>query len=225
MRNTPAQGRAEGRDDGAVVLPTGRHGSAPADATLGGMTACLVVALHGDVATAIQGLWAQLHARLDIERSHPLARPHLTLAAVHGEPDPAILRSALAPLVEAWPPFPVTTAGYGVFTGHSATSPVLHLAVTRTPRLSRLQASLVEVLTGGGYDVDGLFDPEHWRPHVTLGDHGLTPAAVGEAIRHLVEGRRGHWTLEVDNVSMLAEGPGVTFELALRGQVQTPPRR
>ena len=71
----------------------------------------------------------------------------------------------------------------------------------------------------------GLFAPEHWRPHVTLGDLALTPAVVGAAIRHLVEGRRGHWTLEVDNVSMLAQGSGLTFELALRGQVPTLPRR
>jgi 2'-5' RNA ligase len=189
------------------------------------MTACLVVTLHGDVATAIQGLWSQLHDRWEIQRGHPLARPHLTLAAVHGPAEAGRLRSVLGPVVEAWPSFPVTSAGYGVFIGHGASSPVLHLAVTRTPRLSSLQAAVVGVLTGAGYEVDGLFDPEHWRPHVTLGDHGLTPALVGEAMRHLVEGRRGRWTLLVDNVSMLAEGSGVTFELALQGHRPTSPSR
>lgn len=189
------------------------------------MTACLVVALRGDLAAAVHGLWSQLHDGWGIERSHPLALPHLTLAAVHGSPDAGQVASVLEPLSEEWPPFPVTTAGYGVFLGHGATSPVLHLAVTRTPRLSRLQAAVVGLLAGAGYQVDGLFDPEHWRPHVTLGDEGLTPAMVGGAMRHLVEARRGHWTLEVDNVSLLAEGPAVAFGLALRGKVTPPPRR
>jgi 2'-5' RNA ligase len=181
------------------------------------MSACLVVVLHGEPAAAIQALWSQLHERWGIERSHPSAEPHLTLATVHGDPEAAHVRAVLEASVVARPPFTVTSAGYGVFLGHGSSSPVLHLAVTRTPGLSRLQASIVELLAGAGYEVDGLSEPEHWRPHVTLGDHALTPGVVGEAVRHLVAGRHGHRTLDVDNVSMLANGPGLAFQLALRG--------
>ena len=188
------------------------------------MSVCLVAALHGPAADAIQGLWSQLDEGWGIRRSHPLARPHLTLAIVHGEPPPERLRALLEQPLAGWPSFPVTSAGYGVFVGHGLDSPVLHLAVTRTPRLSQLQAAIVAQLTAVGLEIDGLFAPEHWRPHVTLGDLALTPAMVGAAIRHLVEGRRGHWTLEIDNVSMLGPAAGFAFELALRAGAGTPPR-
>lgn len=181
------------------------------------MADCVVVTLGGHLAAAVEAVWARLEERWPVGRAHRAESPHVTLAVLRGGPDPAAVRAALEPVAAGTAPFPVTGAGFGVFAGHGDESPVVHLSLTRTPRLSALHAAVVAAATAAGGDVDGQTMPEFWRPHVTLADAGLTPALAAGVVDDLLTDGPRHWTVQVDNVAFVAAEGGVAFRLALAG--------
>ena len=182
------------------------------------MADCVVVILQGDVAAAVEDLWSEFERRWGLRRSHAVGSPHLTLAILQGDHhNHERLRASLAAHAGTWTPFPVTGAGYGVFLGHGPESPVLHLAVTRTPRLTALHKAVLHDVAAAVLEVDGQTLPEYWRPHVTLADAGLTPASVGEVMSYLLERGPRHWTLDVDNVAVMTSEGEVSFRLPLSG--------
>ena len=181
------------------------------------MADCVVAVLHAETATRVEGLWSEIEQRWGATRSHDGAPPHVTLAIVRGEPEPARLAAALAAISERHAPFAVTGAGYGIFVGQGSESPVVHLAVTRTPRLSALHQSVVDGLVAAGLDVDGQSLADHWRPHVTLADTGLDAALVGQVAAYLVEHGPKRWTLDIDSLSVAASTGEVTLEQQLTG--------
>lgn len=183
----------------------------------GGMADCVVVTLQGDLAAAVEALWSELERRWGLRRSHVVGSPHMTLAILQGDHHRDRLRASLAATAGTWTPFAVTGAGYGVFVGHGLDSPVLHLAVTRTPRLTTWHEAVLCDIAQAGLEIDGQSRPEYWRPHVTIADTGLTPALVGEVMSYLVERGPRHWTLDVDNVALMTIEGDMTLRLALQG--------
>ena len=179
------------------------------------MPGCVVAVLHGDAAERIELLWSEIGARWGASRGHLVAPPHVTLAIVHGDPDAAQLGPALESVASRCEAFTVSGAGYGVFVGHGSDAPVVHLAVTRTPRLSALHETVLAELTAAGFDLDGQSLPEHWRPHVTLADTGLDPGVVGSVMSFLVEQAAKRWILDVDNVGAATSAGDVTLERRL----------
>jgi len=178
---------------------------------------CVVAVVHGEAGARVEGLWSEIERRWGATRSHTVAPPHVTLAIVRGRPEPARLAAALAAVSRRHATFAVAGAGYGIFVGQGSESPVVHLAVTRTPRLSALHQSVVDALVAAGLDVDGQSLADHWRPHVTLADTGLDAALVGQAVAYLVEHGPKRWTLEIDSISVAASIGEVTLEQRLTG--------
>jgi 2'-5' RNA ligase len=166
------------------------------------MAFCVVALLDRETADTVRRLWSDLRARWGLELWHPTGEPHLTLAIV-GQQPPRRLEDGVAATASRWAPFPVTGAGYGVFVGHGAECPVVHLALTRTPQLSALHEEVARVVAECGGVIDGQSQPQFWRPHVTLADRGLVPRAVGELMGYLADRGPKHWTVEVNNLSIV----------------------
>ena len=181
-----------------------------------GVADCVVVNLEGESRARVLDVWAALETRWKLGRSHAVG-PHVTLAAVRGHPPVDVLRSALVPIADHGHAFPVSGAGYGVFVGHGDESAVIHLGLTRTPRLSLLHQAVLDGLHAAGIQIDGQFQPEYWRPHVTLADCGVSAPAAGEVIRYLIEAGPRHWTVQVDNLSLVTADGSVAFGLRLGG--------
>jgi 2'-5' RNA ligase len=178
---------------------------------------CIAVWLASDARTTIERVWAELES-LGACREHGHASPHLTLAIVKRHTDSDQVRAVVRHSAPMFSPFPVTSAGYGVFLGHGGESPVIHLSITRTPRLSALHDTIVRSLSNEQIEIDGQYLPEHWRPHVTLADAGLTPPLIGAAIQHLVANAPRHLTFEVDNVSVVTADETAAFPLGTGAQ-------
>ncbi len=177
------------------------------------MAHCVAVMLGGQAAEAVGTLWSGLRSRWGLGLSHPEAAPHLTLVVVERLRQPKQLRVGLTPVADEWMPFSVSGAGYGLFVGHGHDSAVVHLALTRTPELSALQAAAVTTVTESGGRIQGQSEPRYWRPHVTLADSELTPARVGEVMAYLAGKGPKHWTVEVDNISVVAPDGSVACRL------------
>jgi 2'-5' RNA ligase len=175
------------------------------------MAHCVAVMLRGQAAEAVGTLWSSLRSRWGLQLSHPGAAPHLTLVVVERLPRAQQLRAGLTAVASEWAPFMVSGAGYGLFPGHGHDSAVIHVALTRTPELSALQDAAVTAVTASGGRVQGQSEPRYWRPHVTLADNELTPDRVGEVMAYLADNGPKHWTVEVDNISVVAPDGSVAW--------------
>lgn len=171
----------------------------------------MAVMLRGQAAEAVATLWASLRSRWSLQLSHPGAAPHLTLVVVERLPRAQQLRADLTAEASEWAPFMVSGAGYGLFPGHGHDSAVIHVALTRTPQLAALQDAAVTAVTASGGRVQGQSEPQYWRPHVTLADNELTPDRVGEVMAYLADKGPKHWTVEVDNISLVAPDGSVAW--------------
>lgn len=182
------------------------------------MADCVVVLLGAESAASVARLWAELEARWGLLPPRPDEPPHLTLAVLRGGYDPAAMRSTLADIAGAWSPFRVSSAGYGLFVGHGADRPVVvQLPLTRTPRLTALHDAVFCRMTGLGLGVEGQYEPEHWRPHVTLADLGSSSPLVGEVTAWLVAEGPRHASVLVDNLALVTVN-GVEARATFAGQ-------
>ena len=168
-------------------------------------TECIVVELRGEVRGAVEELWAELERDYRLHRSHPTAPPHVTLAVAYAESETTRARLAKASRAVAarQRAFSVRGAGYGVFVGDAKQTPVLHVPLTLTPDLAALHVAVLEAVDALGIELEGQSLPEHWRPHLNLADHAVTPDAIGAAMTRLVERVPRHWTFVVDNLTLL----------------------
>lgn len=174
------------------------------------MAECVVVRIGGDATRVVASARAAAGPALEARRESA----HLTMAILLGSFDHSRLEAMLRPRLSAFAPFSVGGAGYGLFVGHQQ-KPVLHMALTKTPRLAALHNTVYGAAISLGVPVDGQTEPEHWRPHVTIADTGLDAVAAGEAVRRLVEDGPRHWTVRVDNLVLLDRGGTERFTIAL----------
>lgn len=141
------------------------------------MAIALTLCLDSEAAKRVDSLCAALAERGISDYAARLGyRPHLTL--LRGtEIDMATVLPGLRDFAADLNALAVRLDALSVFAGDS---PVLWLALSDNPPLSRAQAGLYEVVsssvTGKIYS-----DPDTWIPHVTLAE-GLTDAALVAAM-------------------------------------------
>jgi 2'-5' RNA ligase len=109
--------------------------------------------------------------------------PHVSLA-VFEECEREHVETSLRSVARSQGPFSVYVAGFGVFPGRR---PVLHLAVSRSPRLTVLHRVVLQEVGRFTSGLDLNFTTDRWVPHITLSRADLSADQVGEAARRLTE--------------------------------------
>jgi 2'-5' RNA ligase len=160
---------------------------------------CIATVLTGDTGDRISELRYDIDRLLGIVQEHTV--PHLTLVVLQRRRPAKAMERVVADVAAGTSAMSASGAGYGIFVGRHQELSVVHLAVTKTPCLADLHRRLVEQVSAQGATVDGQFDLEHWRPHVTLAEVG--PGDVGRVMELLVGWRPRHWTVPVDNLAVL----------------------
>ena len=179
----------------------------------------IAVLLDTDHARAVRLLWDRLEQRYGLQGVRRVPIPHLSLYA--GElPPGAGSHEPLAALAGLTPPFRVRAHGFVIFAGDHPDDLSLGVLVARSARLSRLQDSVRAACSPTDQAVDGQFAPDVWTPHITLADRDVTPAALGRVIGSLAARPHPSWSIVVDNLACIADGPGgveVSWRHALQG--------
>ncbi len=159
-----------------------------------------VVSLLDPAATArVQAIWSEMKARHGIEAAAlQVPWPHLSY---HIAPryDPAVLVAGLDAVAREARPFEVRATGLGIFTGPT---PVLYVAITRSPALSELHARAWAACNAAAQDPSPLYAREVWVPHITLAHLDVTPENLPSLIADL-GGRDLAWTIALSGFSAL----------------------
>ncbi|MEO6061139.1 MAG: 2'-5' RNA ligase family protein [Thermoflexales bacterium] len=159
----------------------------------------VVSLLDPETTAQIHTIWAGMQAAHGIgEAARRVPWPHLSF---HIAPryDLIRLEAGLRPLARETRPFEVRTTGLGIFTGPT---PVLYLAVTRSPALSALHARAWAACDAAAQDSSDLFAPNVWVPHITLAHLDVTPANLPGLIADL-GGRDFAWTITLSAFTAL----------------------
>lgn len=140
----------------------------------------VAVPIEGEAAERLGEIWRALGPRL---APKPGDIPHVSLhVAEEYQIDQA--ESALISLSHSQSPFSVFVAGFGLFSG---VNPVVHLSVSRAPRLTVLHRAVALEVGRFSIGMDQNFAPTRWVPHITLTRAHVTTETVTEAVERLVK--------------------------------------
>jgi hypothetical protein len=111
--------------------------------------------------------------------------PHVSLQGADDYPIERV-EGQIQKLTLASPAFKVYVGGLGIFTGET---PVVYLVISKTPQLYKLHLALWEAVAPSGENVNQLFAPPTWIPHISLfygdkGDPEQVSCVVNELMRH-----------------------------------------
>jgi 2'-5' RNA ligase len=139
--------------------------------------------LAGEGAAIAHAMWDRLEARFGLRAMRAAASPHVSFLV--GESDaPAELGRAVAAIAPAIDPLAVDITGVAVFDGPS---PVLYLAVARSPALVETQARLLEATRHLWAEIWPHYLPRAWTPHITLALRDLDASRLGDVLADLGE--------------------------------------
>jgi 2'-5' RNA ligase len=145
-----------------------------------------------------RALWDELEATLGLRGVWATPYPHFSYQIAPSYAAAAVETASRALALSA-APFTVQTSGVAVFTG---LAPVVYLPVVRTAQLSAWHAQVWAAGLPAAREPVPYYHPDHWVPHITLAQGGLSLALAAEAVG-LLAGRDLNWTLRVDNLSFI----------------------
>ncbi|HEY7833700.1 MAG TPA: 2'-5' RNA ligase family protein [Ktedonobacterales bacterium] len=176
----------------------------------------IVTLLDQSAYAAVAAVWAELAREFGLGGVRRTPFPHFSyqIAAAY---DPLRLEAALMAFAREQRPFTVRASGLGVFTGPA---PVLYVPVVRTAVLSAFQAALWEAAASRATDPDAYYTPDRWMPHITLAQHDLDAARLGQVVAAL-GARDLTWEITVDHLAYI-EDHGATSEVRLRVPLSLP---
>jgi len=112
----------------------------------------------------VKAMWDLLDANCGLTEMKQTPLPHFTWQSAE-DYRLDIIESALPKIAARFKPFPVITAGIGIFTGQV---PVLYLALVKTQTMIDIHRCLWDELAHLGSRVNEYYSPERWVPHITL---------------------------------------------------------
>lgn len=163
----------------------------------------VVSLLDGRHEALVDALWTELERECGVRGVRATPFPHFSYQVAERY-DRGLLSVALNRVAADEPPFTVTTAGLGLFTG---ARPVVYLPVVRTAALSRFQQALWQAIAGAGFAVQAYYHPDSWMPHITIGWGDVNAEAAAAIVRRLAE-RPLAWEIAVPGVAFIGETEG-----------------
>ncbi len=166
----------------------------------------------------VRGLWEELARRFDVKGVEISPLPHFTYAAAR---DFRVdeLTAVVERLARGSRRLKVRAGGLGLFTGESAT---VHVPLVRTPELTRFQLAVWSASMAVADKGILHYHPAEWIPHVTVAV-GADAATAAEIVR-LLASRSFEWTLEIDNLAVIAGAGHKPQELVGRWELGPPAR-
>ncbi len=160
----------------------------------------LVSVLDAEHYARVEQLWADLERQFGMRQPFLTPIPHFTYQVAE-DYDFEVAEARLANLTRHRAPFTIRTSGLGLFTD---SSPVLYVSVIRTPALTTFHQQLHTLLRPVAQNVDELYTPRAWAPHITLAAHGVTLDQIGDVIKYL-SNRQFVWEITINNVALICE--------------------
>jgi 2'-5' RNA ligase len=157
----------------------------------------------------VHTLWAEFDRELGLKTKLP--PPHFSYHVADAYDDK--LEESLQTYAAKLQSFDIGTAGLGIFTGEY---PVLYIAVTRSPVLTRIQREVWSLADAASQRASSLYQPDNWMPHITLAQWIINRENLPDVIR-LVSDHNLYWKVRIDNLALVGADHQVKFRLPIGG--------
>lgn len=159
----------------------------------------IVSLLDDDHCKRVEDVWAGLKGSLGLRGIYVTPFPHVSYHVAEHY-DVELLEPILHEFAANTAPFDAVATGLGIFT--TGLNPLLYINVTRSPRLSALNAALWPSMAAVSAGMVEYYHPERWVPHITLSHGDITRDDLGAAIR-LLSQQDFTWRFSIDNIALL----------------------
>jgi hypothetical protein len=150
----------------------------------------------------IMQIWALLEEKSGIIGQHRAPLPHVSYhvaVSYHLEALDAVLQD----ICQHTQPFILRTNGLGIFSGEK---PVLYLPILEGDDLIRLHRRIwQEDVLKHATEPRSYYQPEDWRPHITLAEGDLHHDNLPDVIR-LLSHRDFMWHVPINNLAIIGGG-------------------
>lgn len=170
----------------------------------------VVSLLNPEAYADVEALWDELTRMFGLGGVRRTPFPHVSYHVAPAYDVPR-LEAVLRAFARERSSFHIRASGLGVFSGPA---PVLYIPVVRTAELSAFHAALWEATAPCASDLSVYYTPDRWMPHITLAQHDLGAAQLGQVVTAMAP-RELTWDITVDNLAYI-EDHGDHAEVRLR---------
>jgi 2'-5' RNA ligase len=158
----------------------------------------------------VEEIWQNLERECGLERTAEVVFPHFSWHVAE-EYDRPRLEETLWEIARTTRPFPLRTAGLGMFTGPR---PAVYVPVVKTRRLMDLHSMIWDMLEQKASRISRLYAPGRWIPHISLA-RGNPAGGNMAGVLGVLGSQTFDWEFDADNVSFLSEETDGSYRLSL----------
>ncbi|MCB9418911.1 MAG: 2'-5' RNA ligase family protein [Ardenticatenaceae bacterium] len=163
-----------------------------------------IVSLLDDQHTEfVEKLWAEMAQRFGVGNPAATFVPHFSYHVAEAY-DLDRLAGILERLAKETAVFPIQAAGIAIFPGAES---VIYVPVARSLALTQLHERVWTAVNPHSQGSIPYYAPAVWFPHITLAHGDITPENLGPIVTWL-HTQSIAWTIQVDNLALVAEGNG-----------------
>jgi 2'-5' RNA ligase len=148
-------------------------------------------------------LWQELEAHCGLVGVKATPFPHLSWQVTEAYELPR-LETVVHALTSQVQPFPIHTAGLGIFTGEN---PIVYISIVKDEPLMLFHSLLWEKMDGIALNPAPYYSPEQWVPHITLTYNDVTSANL-DCVMQSLAFQSFDLEIQIDNLILVAQGEG-----------------
>lgn len=171
----------------------------------------VVSLLPEPIHSQVEGIWAELADACGVQGINSTPVPHFSWHVAERYHE-VKLKEVLQDLCNRSRPFPIRTAGLGVF---SRELPIVYISLVKDARMLDFHERLYRLLGRLADDPNDYYQPVNWMPHITLVFEDLGYDNLSCVMKRLVF-RSFQWTFMVDNLSLIGQPPGKSGSVYFR---------
>jgi len=177
----------------------------------------IISELNPNASDAVKKIWEQLSNECELDAIFQLPTPHLTWVICQNLDIETTVQTLSKAAKQENRIFTLTT-GLGIFTG---VPPVLYLPVVKTQKLLCFHQDLWGKLARFTNNLEEVYSPEAWVPHITLAINDLTGENLTCAI-NLLTREQIRIEIIIDSLSLVEFEEDIAGEIINRCPFQKP---
>lgn len=163
----------------------------------------------------IEKIWEELETSFNLVGFLISPIPHFSWQIAERY-DQDLLNEKITHLTQKISPFRVRTNGIGLFTGIRQ---VIYIPVIKDCELIDLHNQIWTATQTASTELNMLYSPDLWVPHITLIHENLTPHNIGPVMKYLAS-QTYNWEMIIDQIVLVSDAVDDLNELQIKATFQ-----
>ncbi len=150
----------------------------------------------------VEAIWDKLETEFNLFGFLVSPIPHFSWQIAERY-DQEIVEKTLTEITHNIPPFQLRTNGIGLFTGARQ---VIHIPILKSCQMIKIHDQLWQAIKFYANELNPLYGPDLWTPHITLVHDNLNPENIGSIVNYLAA-QMYNWEMTIDQIALVSDSP------------------